>query len=236
MPGSAGGACAGSGSSAPGRRAPSPAVRRGDRRHPRDGRLAGSGRRPVVCRRRSPAQRCRRVLAFRGPFEALTEHHFEGLRGAFAVRHPGLAQAERVDDDQRRRRRFFAEDLGEGGEGDHQLLPEVLLRAVGERDPVRGRGDDRLEGREEALLLRLEMLVEGRLRDPGKPDQLTDGRRGVAVARDGLDHRAFEPATLVAFSLTSPDSPRPSAQGAEEGARALRPWHVRSLTQIARAA
>ena len=89
--------------------------------------------------------------------------------------------------------------------------------AVGGADPFGDLGDDLVEGREEALLLALEVLVEGRLRDPGQPHQLAQRRPGVAVAGHRLDHRRLEPGLLVAGDAVGRQAPHPPAAGGKSG-------------------
>ena len=152
-------------------------------------------------------------------FEALPEHQFEGPRGALPGCHRRRSEAERVDHHERGGGRFLSEDLGEAGHRRRQSLAQAVLRAIGDSDPRRGLVDDRLEGREEAGLLGVEVIVEGRLRDAGQPDELAHRCLDVAVPRDRLDHRPFEPAALVTFGFASPFSPTPAAQRAKQRAR-----------------
>ena len=122
-----------------------------------------------------------------GALEALPEHLFEGRGGALAVLDRDRPEAERGHHHERRRRRFLGEDLGEAGHRRRQSLAQAGLRPVGDSDPRGDLVDDRLEGREKAGLLGVEVLIEGRLRDAGEPDELA--HRGVARSRAGRQPR-----------------------------------------------
>ena len=172
-------------------------------RPPRGSRRAGSGRRPGESRRRSPARRGRTGLGLPvGALEALAEHQLRRPRAARSrwstAAGPRLSESTTTSE---AAGRFLGDDLGEAGHRRRQSLAQAGLRAIGDSDPRGDLVDDRVEGGEEAVLLALEVLVEGRLRDAGEPDQLAHRGLGVAVSRDRRDHRPFEPPALVAFGV-----------------------------------
>ena len=169
-----------------------------------------------------------------GALEALPEHLFEGRGGALAVLDRDRPEAERVHHHERRRRGFLGEDLGEAGHRRRQSLAQAGLRPVGDSDPRGDLVDDRLEGREEAGLLGVEVLIEGRLRDAGEPDELAHRGLAVAVPGDSRDHRPFEPPALVAPGVGPALSAAPAVQRAEDRPGSFRGTHVLSLTEVCR--
>ena len=109
-------------------------------------------------------------LALRGRvLEALADHQFERFQGAFSGRHARRAQGQRLDRRQPRRRRLPDHEVHEHRQRGHQPFAEVALLAIGGADPLGHLGDDLVEGGQEAVLLALEVLVEGRLRDARQP-------------------------------------------------------------------
>ena len=101
------------------------------------------------------------------------------------------ADAEGVDEHQVRGVALLGHDLGEAAERGAQLLAPVVGLAVGAGDAFGGHRGDHVIGRQEALFLALEVLVEGGARDAGEGHELPDRRVRVAVACDRGDHRAL---------------------------------------------
>ena len=75
--------------------------------------------------------------------------------------------------------------------------------ALGLLHDLEGRLDQRLGRGQEALLLVLEVPVEGAAGDPGELDQVGDRGRLVALLGDRRDHRREEPLALVAVGLVA---------------------------------
>src|SRR5262249_34919335 len=74
-------------------------------------------------------------------------------------------------------------------------------------DAAHRRPDERSQGCQQALLLVLEVGVEGTARDAGELEQVLDPGRLVTLLRDHRDERCEEPLTLVASDLVGGQPP-----------------------------
>ena len=90
-----------------------------------------------------------------------------------------------------------------------QLLGRVLRLVQPPPQPL----DDRVVGRQQALVLVAEVLVEAAPGDARARDQLGDGRRDVAVLVHAFDHRLVQPLALVRGDLLARERLRTARQG-----------------------
>ena len=106
-------------------------------------------------------------------------------------------------------------------------------RVLGLLDHRDRRLDQRLDGGQEALLLVLEVLVEGAARDAGELDQVGDLGRLVALLGDCRDHRPEEPLALAAVGLLArlaaagAHHSRPQLVASPHGVRTIAAHHSR---------
>ena len=163
-----------------------------------------------------PAHRQRRDLGagVATASKPLLDQPFEALRGALAMGDAGRAQGQRLDRDQRGGRLLLGGQVHERAEAREQSSRAGRRARRRPRRPAADLVDDVVEGREEAVLLALEVLVEGALRDAGEADQLAQGR--VRRSRGGRPPRPSPP---QAAALVARRPPRhPSSAGRSPGA------------------
>ena len=144
----------------------------------------------------------RHLLAAGDFFEEAGAELLEGVEGL--LDHRDALGPGRVDLDEAHLRRpgLGGDQLQERLQG---LLGPLLAGggALGLFHDFQGRLDQRLGGGQEALLLVLEVPVEGAAGDAGELDQVGDRGRLVALLGDRRDGRGEEPLALVSVGLVA---------------------------------
>ncbi len=122
------------------------------------------------------------------------------------------ADAERVDQHEMSALRFGDDVVEEGLAGGVQAVGPATFGGPGLEHELARAGDDDVVGREEALFLVGELLVEGSPRDARQPDHVRDGRAVVAALGDRLDHPAVEACALMSGDVLAIETVRPVRQ------------------------